>query len=72
MIPQTEITNPLYNPNNPSDLKILIRQFPSPENSLYYPFPISAANLVRAKSRGYTNKSEVAPAAPPEANDPKK
>lgn len=31
------------------------------------PFPISAANLVRAKSSGYTTHKDVAPAAPPEA-----
>jgi hypothetical protein len=36
------------------------------------PLPTSAANLVLAKSSGYTNNNEVAPAAPPEARFPKK
>jgi len=44
----------------------------SPLNYLLFPDPISAANLVLAKSSGYTKHSEVAPAAPPEATLPKK
>jgi len=43
---------------------------------LYYllsvSFPISAANLVRAKSRGYTNVKPIAPAHPPAIRFPKK
>jgi hypothetical protein len=34
--------------------------------------PTSAASLVLAKSRGYTKRREVAPAAPPDAMFPKK
>lgn len=41
-------------------------------NSLFFPDPISAANLVLAKSKGYTKHKEEAPAAPPEAKFPKK
>jgi len=36
------------------------------------PFPTSAASLVLAKSSGYTNNNDVAPAAPPDAKLPKK
>jgi len=41
-------------------------------NYLDSPDPISAANLVLAKSKGYTKHKEEAPAAPPEAMLPKK
>jgi len=52
MIPTTDITNPLYKPKRPSDLKILDKQSVSPVNYLSAPFPISAAKRVLAKSRG--------------------
>ena len=47
-------------------------QLTRPVNSLSPPEPTSAASLVLAKSRGYTKQSEVAPAAPPDAQLPTK
>jgi len=47
-------------------------QWLSPLNYLYPPAPISAANLVLAKSKGYTKHKDEAPAAPPEIKFPKK
>lgn len=44
----------------------------SPLNYLDPDFPISAASLVLAKSRGYTKDKEQAPAAPPESKLPMK
>jgi hypothetical protein len=41
-------------------------------NYLVFPEPRSAANLVLAKSSGYTKHKDEAPAAPPEAIFPKK
>jgi len=41
-------------------------------NYLALPTPTSAANLVLAKSRGYTKHKDEAPAAPPDAIFPKK
>jgi len=53
-------------------LAILLKQSTRPLNYLFSPTPISAANLVLAKSKGYTKHKELAPAAPPEAIFPKK
>jgi len=51
----------------------LVKQSINPLNYLSsLPLPTSAANLVLAKSSGYTNSNDVAPAAPPEAKLPKK
>lgn len=73
MIPQTDIPNPWYKPFKPSDLKIFPTQSSNPLNYLdSAPLPISAASLVRAKSNGYTNNNEEAPAAPPLAKFPTK
>lgn len=72
MIPITEMLNPWYNPLAPSDLAILPKQSTNPLNCLSFPEPTSAANLVLAKSKGYTKHKEEAPAAPPEAKFPKK
>mmetsp|Transcript_9209 Transcript_9209/g.15263 ORF Transcript_9209/g.15263 Transcript_9209/m.15263 type:complete len:203 (+) Transcript_9209:111-719(+) len=72
MMPMTDTPKPWYRPLRPSDLKIFIRQSPRPVNWRSVPLPTSAPRRVRAKSRGYTNSSEVAPAAPPEARLPAK
>jgi hypothetical protein len=56
----------------PSETTIFFKQSTKPLNYLFSPDPISAANLVLAKSKGYTKHKEEAPAAPPEAIFPKK
>jgi hypothetical protein len=53
-------------------LKILPTQSTSPLNYLVFPDPISAANLVLAKSNGYTKHNDDAPAIPPDIMLPKK
>lgn len=50
MIPWTDTPKPLYKPMAPSDLNVLARQLPRPENSLSpAPLPTSAANLKKEK-----------------------
>jgi hypothetical protein len=53
-------------------LTILVKQSPRPLNWRVSPCPMSAARRVRAKSSGYTARSDVAPAAPPAARLPAK
>lgn len=50
----------------------MLKQCPNPLNCLSAFFPISAASLVLAKSKGYTKIREEAPAAPPLNTFPKK
>jgi len=72
-IPKTEIPKPLYNPGTPSLEKIFAQQSIKPLNYLSLSaFPISTPSLVLAKSRGYTNSNDVAPAHPPAIKDPRK
>eukprot|EP00817_Percolomonadidae_sp_ATCC50343_P001285 CAMPEP_0117420344 /NCGR_PEP_ID=MMETSP0758-20121206/1695_1 /TAXON_ID=63605 /ORGANISM="Percolomonas cosmopolitus, Strain AE-1 (ATCC 50343)" /LENGTH=113 /DNA_ID=CAMNT_0005201893 /DNA_START=249 /DNA_END=590 /DNA_ORIENTATION=- len=68
IIPITEIPNPLYSDFTPPSWNVFFRQSPSPEYVLFPPFPKSVVILVLAKSNGYTNASDDAPAPPPASN----
>merc|ERR1712168_1063344 len=67
-IPKAEREKPLYRPWIPSDFSVLTQTSISPVNWRSPPLPLaSLASLVLAKSREYTNRRDMVPAAPPEA-----
>ena len=61
------MSKPWYSDNGPDFFATLVRQSTRPVNSRPLPEPTSAARRVRAKSRGYTMRSDPAPAKPPDA-----
>jgi len=63
-IPNKQLLNPLYTPKTPSFLYTLDIQSNNPLNYLFSE-PISTANIVLAKSNGYTKHTVIQPAKPP-------